>query len=204
MPRQLTFSFAGEESAFAINKIDRSKLYGYKESQVLDEKESECSFAVLAEDGSTLIGSGDIGMGYMTADGTWTSKDDLSPVDIDGEEIIPVKSSFDYVIQLEKEVDADAFLEHGIRLIYSLDPATFSLPLKKALTSGKIFKFPYSYRGGLEADAGFLIQGADENFYLLVGDQIEIDFIGLKQVSAPVQDEAETVDESDFMSFDMI
>ena len=37
VPKQLVFSLAGAESSFAINKVDRSKLYGYKETEILDE-----------------------------------------------------------------------------------------------------------------------------------------------------------------------
>lgn len=203
MPKQLTFSLNGEESAFAINKVDRSKLYGYKETEVLDESESKCEFAVLAEDGSTLIGGGDIGMGYLTADGLWTSKSKLRPVNIEGDEITPVKSSFDGVIQLQESADADEFLRHNIRLVYSLEASVFSQSLRNELESGRIYKFPYSYRGGLVADSGFLLQGEDQEFYLLVGDDLQIDFIGLKQVATLVSDDEE-VDESDFMSFDMI
>lgn len=202
MPKQLVFSLAGAESSFAINKVDRSKLYGYKETEVIDESESKCEFAVLAEDGSTLIGSGDIGMGYMTVDGLWTSKSELKPVDIDGDEITPVKSSFDGVIELGEKVTVDVFLKHEIRLIYSLEANAFAQELKESLEAGDIFKFPYSYRGGLEADSGFLIRGEDENFYLLVGDWLEFDFIGLKQLATPVTEEE--VDEEGFMSFDMI
>lgn len=203
MAKELAFSFQGEPSSFAISKIDRSKLYGYKEPEILDENESPCEFAVLADDGSTLIGGGDISMGYLTPDGLWTTKDQLTPVNIDGEKIEPVKSSFGSVIELETQTDIDEFLKHNIRLIYSLEPSTFSKRLKDALIEQKIFKFPYSYRGGLQADSAFLLQGADGNFYLLVGDELEIDFIGLKQVAASVQEE-DDAEESDFMDFDMI
>lgn len=202
MPKLLKFLLGGEESSFAISKVDRSKLYGYKETEILDEEDSRCEFAVLAEDGSTLIGAGDIGMGYMTVDGQWTSKTQLKPVDIEGNEITPVKSSFDSVTVLAEVVDVDGFLSHDIRLVYSLEPNAFSKKLKDSLDSGDIFKFPYSYRGGLVADSGFLIRGDDNKYYLLVGDELEFDFIGLKQVAAPsVDDELE---QEDLMSFDMI
>ena len=72
----------------------------------------------------------------------------------------------------------------------------------ESLENGDIFKFPYSYRGGLVADSGFLIQGEDKRFYLLVGDELDFDFIELKQLATPVADEE--VDEDEFMSFDMI
>ena len=204
MAKQLVFSFQREESAFGISKVDRSKLYGYKEAEVLDESESPCSFAVLAEDGSTLIGAGDIGIGYLTADGHWTTKAELTPVDIDGEKIEPVKSSFEKPISLEEMVSVDDFFEHNIRLIYVLEPSAFSGKLKSELEDQKIFRFPYSYRGGLQADTGFLLQGADGNFFLLVGDEMNIEFVGLKQVAASVQEEEEEVTETDFMNFDMI
>ena len=188
--------------SFAIAKVDRSKLYGYKEAEILDEEESRCEFAVLADDGSTVIGKGDVGMGYLTVDGLWSSRGDLKPVDIEGNEITPVGSSFDSTIELSKAVDADEFLRHNIRLVYLLEPSSLSQKLRDSLSDGTILKFPYSYRGGLQADRGFIIQGTDGNFFLVVGDELEIEFVGLRQV-APTVEEGDA-DETDFMDFDMI
>ena len=36
MPKPIKFSFAGKESVFEMHKVDRSRLYGYKELEVLD------------------------------------------------------------------------------------------------------------------------------------------------------------------------
>lgn len=202
MPKQLRFSLDGEESAFEITKIDRSRLYGYKETEVLDENGLRCEFAVLADDGSTVVGGGDVGMGFLTVDGRWASRKELTPVNIEGDEIQPVGSSFDRVTELGQVVDADEFLTHDIRLVYALNAAALSGKLRDRLQAGEIFKFPYSYRGGLTADCGFLLQGADGNLFLLVGEAFAIEFIGLRESAVPLDDSA--VDDDDFMSFDMI
>ena len=71
------------------------------------------------------------------------------------------------------------------------------------LKRGTIFSFPYSFRGGLEADAGFLLMGDEENIFLVVGVPTKIEFIGI-QPSAAVDDDTEDDDGTDTMDFDMI
>ena len=57
-----------------MTKVDRAKLYGYKELLVLDENGETCEMATLAEDGHTVVGKGGTGMGYLSADGQWCDK----------------------------------------------------------------------------------------------------------------------------------
>ncbi|MGI9517951.1 MAG: hypothetical protein ACR2NP_12940 [Pirellulaceae bacterium] len=205
MPKPIAFSYRGTESKFSMNKIDRSRLYGYKELEVLDDDGKPCSLATLADDGRTLVGLGGTGIGYMTADGKWCSKEELRPVDLEGNTIEPVKSSFNAPIPLTEEVSFDEYMDHSIRLIYQLD-----LPeggehddLIGGLRNGKIFKFDYSYRGGLEADTGFLLANEANDIFLLIGDATDIEFIGLQQPTAlPVSDGEEADD--DLMDFGMI
>ena len=71
------------------------------------------------------------------------------------------------------------------------------------LKRGTIFSFSYSYRGGLEADAGFLLMGVDGNLFLAVGEPTNVEFIGLQQTAAIVEEKGEA-DETDPMDFDMI
>ena len=71
------------------------------------------------------------------------------------------------------------------------------------LRGGTIFKFPYSFRGGLEADAGFLLAGADGNVFLAVGSPTKIEFVGLQQAVGLAEEESGE-DEADMLDFDMI
>lgn len=202
MAKPLVFHFGDADFAFGLSKVDRSRLYGYKEVEVLDEKGQRCELATLAGDGHTVIGRGGSSFALLNVDGEWCEKSALKPVDTDGHEITPVPSSYSAPVPLGEAAAVADYLQHNIRLVYQLEPEGDAAPVYEQLSQGVIYKFPYSYRGGLEADAGFLIQGADGNFFLAVGNPTRVEFIGPTQVSA-VEEETE-LDEADLMDFDMI
>ena len=203
MPKPIKFNFAGEESVFEMHKVDRSRLYGYKELEVLDEHGNACVLTTLAKDGQSLIGKGGTGIGYVDGDGNWCEKGQLKPVDLQGNTITPVASSFAAPIELAEEATTERFLDHNIRLIYELDPEGISPELAKRLQAGTIYTFPYSYRGGLEADTGFLMTNSAGDIFFLVGDDSSIEYKGLQQVE-PVTDYETSDDEGSLMDFDMI
>jgi len=204
MPRTLSFSLAGNPIDFVMHKVDRTRLYGFKQLLVLDEEGDPCELNTLAEDGKTLIGKGGTGIGYLDADRNWVEKSDLTAVDLEGNEIEPVPSSFSAPIELGGKADAEDFLNHNIRLIYRLESEALDEGLVKELSDGAIFKFPYSFRGGLEADAGFLMHNDAGEIFFLVGDPSSVEYVGLQQ-AAPTASEA-TGDGSadDMMDFGMI
>ncbi|MFT4639719.1 MAG: hypothetical protein ACI8T1_003044 [Verrucomicrobiales bacterium] len=70
-------------------------------------------------------------------------------------------------------------------------PDGFSAQLVDVLKKGKIFRFPFSYRGGLEPDEGFLFQGPDDTLWLALGKPTEICMVGLADSGAVVPDESE-------------
>lgn len=204
MPRTLTFSHNGNAIDFGMQKVDRSKLYGFKELLVLDEDGEACELNTLAEDGKTLIGKGGTGIGYLDADGNWVEKSDLTAVDLEGNPIEPVPSSFSAPIELGEKVEAEDFLNHNIRLIYRLETEAMDDKLQGELEAGTIFKFPYSFRGGLEADAGFLMHNDQNEIFFLVGDRSCVDYVGLQE-SAPVSSASSPDDAGDdLMDFGMI
>lgn len=202
MAKPLVFHFQNGDFAFGLSKVDRSKLYGYKEVEVLDEKGQRCELATLAGDGHTVIGRGGSSFAQLSVDGEWCDKSMLKPVDKDGNEITPVASSYSAPVQLTEPTTVAEYLQHNIRLVYVLEPEGDASPIYEQLKQGAIFKFPYSYRGGMEADAGFLIQGADNNYFMAVGNPTRVEFVGPTQVST-VEEETEA-DEADMMDFDMI
>ena len=202
-------------------KVDRNKLYGYKVLEVLDDQGDACELTTLADDGKTLIGKGGTGIGYLDADGNWSDKSELSPVDLEGKAITPVPSSFSAPIPLAKEISIEEYLDHNIRLIYQLQfnedqedgqaaqpqeaQPQEAQPLVDKLKSGSIFLFDYSFRGGLEADAGIMLVNDDDEIFFLVGDQTGVTYKGLQQ-SAPVAAEETDSSEEDggLMDFGMI
>ena len=205
MPRTLSFVLGGNPIDFVMHKVDRSRLYGFKELLVLDEDGEPCELNTLAEDGKTLIGKGGTGIGYVDADGNWIDKSDLTAVDLEGNAIKPVPSSFSAPIDLGEKVEAEDLLNHNIRLIYRLETETLDENLASELAAGSIFKFPYSFRGGLEADAGFLLHNDSGEMFFLVGDPSCVEYVGLQQ-AAPTAAETTGDDAStdDLMDFGMI
>jgi len=201
--KPLVFNFGGSELAFQLNKIDRSKLYGYKELEVLDQQGRRCELATLAGDGHTVVGRGGAALATLDADGRWCDKSQLKPVDLDGKEICPVASSYSSAIDCLAPCSVDEYLQHNIRLVYQLEAEGDVASLADELRQGTIFKFPYSYRGGIEADAGFLLAGEDGNVFFAVGNPTKVEYIGLAQV-AVAEDENPETEEMDLMDFDMI
>jgi hypothetical protein len=200
--KPLVFRLGETEFAFALNKVDRSKLYGYKEVEALDDQGRRCELAMLASDGRTLIGPGGSGFAQLSAYGQWCEKSSLKPVDVDNKEIQPVASSFSAPVPLTEKTTVDDYLRHNIRMVYQLLTESDAAPLREELAQGAIFKFPYSYRGGLEADVGFLLQGADGNVFLTVGNPTRVAFVGLAEVAAVEEDGQ--AEEADLLDFDMI
>jgi hypothetical protein len=202
MAKPLVLQFGDRDLAFAMNKVDRSKLYGYKEVEALDDLGRRCELATLTADGRTVVGRGGTAFGQLSPDGTWRDKGHLRPIDVDGKEIQSVPSSFSAPIKVFDTATVDEYLKHNIRLVYQLSTEGDRADLATELARGTIFKFPYSYRGGLEADAGFLLQGDDGNTFLAVGNPTKVEFIGLQQM-AVAEDDGE-LDETELMDFDMI
>ncbi len=205
MAKPLVFKIDGQEIAFDMNKVDRTKLYGYKDLEIIDEHGEKCEMATLAEDGHTIIGRGGTGIGYLTADGLWCDKSQLQAVDLSGQPIAPVPSSFLTPIELA-EPTRRAMSTLLIRFAVSMRcRVNRPLVLIDKLKSGAIYKFAYSYRGGLEADTAFLLCNDAGDVFMAVGSPTVIDFIGLEQAAAVVEDES-TEDEadSDDMDFSMI
>lgn len=204
MAKPLVFQFGDRDLSFTMNKVDRSKLYGYKEIEVLDERGRRCELATLASDGRTVVGSGGTGLGQVSAEGLWCDKSELKPVDLEGREIQPVASSFSAPVKLFDTATLDDYLSHNIHAIYQLQTDVDASDLMSELKRGTIFAFPYSYRGGLEADAGFVLLNENGNIFLAVGRPTKVEFIGLQQTAAAVAEEDSETDETDLMDFDMI
>src|SRR5262245_38463248 len=206
MAKPLVLQYGGQATNFSLDKIDRTKLYGYVETEVTDEAGKACELATLIGDGHSIVGKGGSAIAYLSHDGRWRKKTDLRPVDVHGKVITPVKSSFDAPISLDHKATIEEYLAHNINLIYRLEAETENPALMQALRSGAIFQFPFSYRGGVEASAGFLLLGGDGNLFLCVGTRAAIEFVGLAATAATVVDETESsaAEEEDALDFSLV
>jgi hypothetical protein len=206
MAKPLVFQWGDRQFSFAMNKVDRAKLYGFKETEVLDDKGQRCVLATLAQDGHTVIGRGGTGLGNLTVDGTWIEKSQLTPVDPAGQKLQPVPSSFAAPVTLSDKASIDEYLDCAVRSIYLLQAEGEADPLVEELKRGTIFRFAYSFRSGLEPDTGFLLASAEGKVFLAVGKPTKVEFLSLQQTAAVVEDEDQTGDEedADAMDFSMM
>jgi hypothetical protein len=204
MARALEFRFEGQSFQAGIDKVDRTSLYGTVDVETRDKAGKRLEIATLAADGRTLVPTGGTALGYIDRGGRWVERKELVAVDPRGTRVNTVSSSFDSPIDLETKTSADRFLDHSIRSAYLIDAAApVPPPLQKALDGGTIFKFDFSYRGGANADPAFLLKGADDALWMLVGDDNDIDWVTFAQVAAAVPDEAVDA-KSDDLDFDMM
>jgi hypothetical protein len=211
MAKPLVLEFRGRQVSLGLQKIDRTKLYGYVDTEVVDAAGKPCELGTLLGDGHSLVGKGGTGLAYLSQDGLWRKKADLRPVDRDGNPIPTAKSTFDTVVPLTDPATIDDYLSHNIHLIYMLTheqpegmPSQPFDELVEDLRAGTIYRFPFSYRGGVSASVGFLLIGGDGNLFLCVGVPTAFEFVGLKATAPVVTDPAEEAVEEDAMDFSLV
>ena len=208
MPRALILRHRGVELPFQLEKLDRTKLYGSVEVEALDDKGRRCELATLAADGRTLLGKGGTAAAFLSEDGRWLDRAALAPVDAFGEPIKPVPSSFGAPIDLAEEASIDDYLAHNVKSVYALatDADIDIGPLAEELRAGKLYRFAYSFRGGLVADVGFLLANPEGQVFLAVGQPTRIHFLGLDLL--PVYEDEEAAEpgaaEGDDLDFGMM
>lgn len=203
MARSLVFQLDGREFSLVPEKVDRTKLYGSIEVEALDSKERRCHLATLADDGRTIVGAGGSSFATLSPDGLWMDKSQLKPVNNEGKPITPVPSTYSAPVALTKKATVDEYLSHNIKGVYALRSDTDFAPLIEELRKGAIYSFPYSFRGGLEADVGFLIAGQDGTPFMTVGQPMRVHFVGLEQAAVLTEEESTEADD-DAVDFDMM
>jgi hypothetical protein len=204
MAKPLVLKFGGAEVPFALSKVERSDLYGFVEIETLDEKGRKCTLATLADDGRSLIASGGTAMVTLSPDGNWVEKKTLIPTDNQGNRIVPVTSSYAAPVIVEKTATIEEYLSHDIRSVYELSSEADFGALLTELKKGTIYQFPYSFRGGLESDTGFLLLAADGTPFLAIGCPTRLEFVGFYQTAAIAGDEDTAGEDEESMDFGMM
>lgn len=203
MAKPLVLQFQGQSIEASLEKIDRAKLYGYVETEIQDENNKRCELATLLGDGHSIVGKGGSAIAYLSADGQWRTRAALKPIDVHGKPITPVKSSFDAPITLDQVATVDEFLSHNVNLIYQI--AAEAPGLMDELKKGAIYRFPFSYRGGVEASPAFLLLGGDGNPFLCVCTLTAVDFIGPTATAAVVaEDTPDAGEDEDALDFSLV
>ena len=202
MARPLVLSLDGQEFSVSIRKIDRDMLYGSMEIEAFDEKGNPAQLLVLAADGKTLLDKGGTALATLDEKGNSIERNTLKTVDLEGKEIETVESSFSHPNKLAK-ADVDDYLAQLVKSVYTLDPAEDGNIdyLIDHLSSGLIYRFPFSYRGGTEYDNAFVV-GNGSDAFMIIGKQANFQFSKLNQ-AARLADAEEEVISGDEIDFDL-
>ncbi len=195
MARQLIFQI-DKEYPFSVTKLDRDKLYGWKEVVAFDSEGRECVRVDIDTTGSFIIPKGGKALGVLDKQGNWVERKELKAVHKDGTPAEPIPSSFDQPTKLEKTVTVEEFLDHCITAVYILQVGFMGEGLlEQVKSSGQIYTFTFNYRAGYEGSPAFLVESED-NLFMLVGYPVAFEFIGLEQVAEfSVEDEEEAEEE---------
>ncbi len=200
MPRSLTLSLDGEEFSVQLKKIDRNDLYGSVEIEAFDEKGNPAQLLVLAADGKTLLSKGGTALATLDAKGNSVERNTLKPVNTEGEDIETVESSFGKSNTL-KLAEINDYLSQIVKSIYILEPVENGdiKFLLDHLSSGLVYSFPFSYRGGTEYDNAFII-GNKADAFMVIGKEARFQFAKLNQVAQldSIEDEEISGDDIDF------
>jgi hypothetical protein len=198
MAKPLVVQLGGVDFPLHLARVERADLYGYAETEALDGQGRKCVSATLADDGQTIVAPGGSAFASLTPEGAWVEKSQLKAVDLEGKAITAVGSSFAAPVPLGKVASPEEYLSHNVRSVYQITSEADLGPLLAELKKGVIFNFPYSYRGGLEPDAGFLLMAADGTIFLAVGNPTKLEFVGLDQAGAAEEEGGEESEEIDF------
>jgi hypothetical protein len=198
MAKELRFSLSGTEYTSAPVKLERKKIYGWSDLVATDNAGEVCGTAYLSPDDALLIPSGGYKQGTVDDVGRWVEKSELTACDSDGVELPQYPSSFDAVISLDKTVTEEEFLDNDWEAVYQLVNADLA-----AAVGDNIYKFEFSYRGGINYNDGYLIN-TPGGLFLFAGDKQEFPLVSLadQTVIDEVEEEAEEeIDDLDFSMF---
>ncbi|MBL8976313.1 MAG: hypothetical protein JNK56_37255 [Myxococcales bacterium] len=200
MAKPIIVSFGGVQSNFDHEKLDRAKLYGRRQRQVLDPEGQRCEKAELTRDGTLLVRSGMTAQGYFDDGGTWVPNNKLVGLDEKGNPVPLQPSTLGEAQPLSGPVAPTELLDLAVRSVYALSPEGLDPKLEAELKAGKIYKFTFNYRADYTPEVAFLVGNAS-GYFALVGEPSESDWLELQTVVTEVADEADDEEELDFEMF---
>jgi hypothetical protein len=203
MAKLLSFSIGNEEFTTEPIKIDRKKLYGWREVHAFDDDGNECMLVSTDASGTTIIPKGGISLGIESHDGKWVERSRIKTVNIDGSDRVMTPSSYSQVNTLAEKVTNEAFLDCSITSFYYL---ANSKPELLDAIGDDIYKLNYCYRDSYDTDSAFLLVAevnSKKELFMFVGTPNEFEFIGLNEIVAEeLNDDDE--EESDDIDFGML
>jgi hypothetical protein len=199
MAKPIVVNWNGVQSSFGHEKLDRAKLYGKRQRQVLDPQGQRCERAELTRDGALLVRSGMTAQAYFDDDDAWVPNRDLVGLDPEGRPVPLAPSTLGVEQELEGPVSPDDVLDLSARSVYVLTPESLDPDLKQRLLSGDIFRFAFNYRSDYNTETAYLV-GNDSGFFALVGNPAPGQWCELERVAEDSFDD-DGDDELDFEMF---
>ncbi|MCK5853855.1 MAG: hypothetical protein KAG34_02645 [Cocleimonas sp.] len=201
MARELSFTHEDTRFSFAIEKVDRSKLYGYTSVETTDENNALCSMASISDDGLHILSKGCVGYTTLSEDGRYIAAKDIVITNKEGEKIEKYPSSFNEDIPLIAST-IEEYLQLNVKSIYELTPSEDDVEadetnLLDLLKMNKVLKFRFCYRAGYDADDAFMVHN-NEGIFMIIGKQNPFEFIGLEQNNNQQVEEETEDDDFDF------
>jgi hypothetical protein len=198
MARGIVVTHAGETSSFALEKLERAKLYGSRRRVAIDEEGNVCSRAAMTDDGRVVLRSGMTAQGYFDPDGRQVETSALEAVDEQGRALALVPSTLGVAQPAEGPVDPRHALDLTITAVYRLEAESVGAALAASLATGSVFRIPFNYRPDYRSETAYLVQN-DAGCFALVGVPAAATWLE-PDAPPPVDDAAD--DESD-LDFDM-
>jgi hypothetical protein len=168
MAKGIVVTYAGAESSFGLEKLERSKLYGYRRRVAVDSNGEICTRSALTEDGQFLLRTGMTAQGYFDAEGQQVEAKELGAVDERGEPLPLVPSTLGMAQALEGPVEPQELLDLVISSVYSLVAEQVAPTLQAQLAAGRIFRLPFNYRPDYRCETAYIVQN-DMGVFALVG-----------------------------------
>lgn len=201
MAKSIAVRLGGESSAFAYAKLDRERLYGRKERQVVDADGRRCRSAWLSADGAALVPSGGLAMLYVDERFGTVERAQLQAVDDQGAAVPLLPATLGSEQELEGPVPAARVLDHAIHAVYLLTPETLGAGLAAQLKAGKVFCCPYNFRDDYARQTLFLLANEHGTFALLGSAP---GFAMVRKEAAPAAAADDGDDLSDDLDFSMM
>lgn len=202
MAKSLVINLESKQYEFEPLKLERKKLYGWSETIALNNEGEQCVSHSLLPEFSMILPTGSTALGSLDESGNWVTKDQLKHVDLEGNEVALVQSSFSEPIELKDRVSVDTLLEHNITSIYSLQGEEDNPAFVKAIQNeDKIYSFTFNYRTDYEGDPAFIVENEGELF-ILVGKKVQFEFIGLDDTAELDNASVDTEEQDDSDDFD--
>ena len=199
MAREILLNFNKKKSSFAISKIDRKKLYGFKKRMFLDEKNKECSKANLEEETGIVFVNSDISSCYLDHKGNYIEKSDLEAINENGKKVKKEDSTIGKEVNLNSITTEDA-LNLKVNSVYHLEPKEFDKNLKSKLDKGEIFSFPFNYYADFKLENGIILK-SEKEYFALIGRKTSCHWVGENSDDLP--EDVEEFEDND-LDFEMM